>query len=426
MVSRSILYTIITGDHSGVVPKLVSPPPLVFQSTPDADLHEDKWMTYASHCSTPADTTGLSSRNAHAALVTPSVDKKYEKIKILTSRRKTQLAGSIARIPTDKDVLAERGSASNNHKGHQFYWRLILELRTEYINLGKRGSTQKKNLAMYVANRVFENGGRFLMRADKDSPWYEMSDKAYIEKIQTALRDEKNIAESAREYAKHNFPEVYGRFIVLQQTKKDKSSKGRESKKVAPRFVQPSGRHDLSDDGSRIVEGEGSSTAPPPWLEQSPPGFMAEDPNAQGADALSSDVRQQEQIDMLASHPPFWDWHPGDDDITFSTHLLDDNNKATLGTMASPLASDHDDLDLSHSWIPDGIFCPFLDGGSSSLTVGSPCSTNAATAVLSPFHASDTRAFVPIRQESTKALFGDGHDDDVRPFRLAPRTRSDT
>jgi hypothetical protein len=516
-MNRSISSTSFPETHSSVAaapPKqLVSPSPFVFQSISHVGLEDD------ARCTTPLTITVHLSRDAHGdnedngtsatrvAVVTPPAERK-SKITRRTpmSRRKTQReGGSIAMIPTDKDVLAERGSASNNHKGHKFYWRLIVELRTEYISLGKRGNKQKKKeLAWNVANRVFENGGRFLMRADKDSPWYEMLDDAYIDKIQNALREEKNIAESAREYAKNNFPEVYGKFIALQQAKKDRFE-GRESKKAVPRkrckrkpavaaavplkgLVQPDGRRKhitaessvvtgkvlrrsrrrhfstkhqpvnffkpvpvpfkfpspKCEDGSRMVQGKGSSDVPPPWLERnrsvhrdaaaadacssSSIDVLADDVNmtsrvGEGADLSSSDVHQQEEMAALVSHIPLLDFHSGsliDQDIAIAKPPLEDRDITTLGMMASPSALDPHNLDYLHSWIPNGVVCSFFDGESSCLTsletmTDFACSTEAVAAILSPFHNNDarnrdTRPSVPIRHVSMEA-FGERYDD---------------
>jgi hypothetical protein len=52
-----------------------------------------------------------------------------------------------------------------------------------------------------------------------------MNEDAFLEKIQTALREEKNIPKSMREYAKINHPDVYNRFCALQSIKKKKESK---------------------------------------------------------------------------------------------------------------------------------------------------------------------------------------------------------
>ena len=145
------------------------------------------------------------------------------------------------RNPTHKDVLAERGSASNKHTiAHDFYWMHILAIRSEYLRLvGIRNTAeirqQKKQVARKVAVAIFKNGGRFLTRENKKSHWRDMNEDAFLEKIQTALREEKNIPKSMREYAKINHPDVYNRFCDLQESiKKKKESKVVTSPKRPP------------------------------------------------------------------------------------------------------------------------------------------------------------------------------------------------
>jgi len=115
------------------------------------------------------------------------------------------------RIPMEKDVLAERGSASNSHKGNEFYWMQVIMSRAKYLELGKEGNEKKKReFAEEVAKQVENNGGRFLTRDKKVSPhWYEMDRKEVIEKIQTALREVKNIPAPVRDFAKKNHKKVY-------------------------------------------------------------------------------------------------------------------------------------------------------------------------------------------------------------------------
>ena len=175
------------------------------------------------------------------AVVSPHLDRYPLKVPKNTSKKsKVKRMLSTPMIPTDQDVLAERGAASNNHKiAHDFYWTQIMDHRMEYLNLGKNTDywtrSQKRLVALKVAQRIFSNGGRFLTREKRD--WYEMKEEAYIEKIQTALREEKNIPESLREYAKNNHKKVYFRFCELQKRLKEDSPKRNLKKKAALRVM---------------------------------------------------------------------------------------------------------------------------------------------------------------------------------------------
>jgi len=122
----------------------------------------------------------------------------------------------LARRPTAKDVLAERGASSNEHPGNARYWEIIIRLRKLYLDAGKDGN--KREIAEEVIKEVHGYGGSFLKRDRKRSPyWYEMDSTEQITKIQNALREVKNIPESVQDYAKRNHYEVYELFQAAKK-----------------------------------------------------------------------------------------------------------------------------------------------------------------------------------------------------------------
>jgi len=113
-------------------------------------------------------------------------------------------------FPRDVDVKAERGSGTQGHPGNLRYWKIIIENRKRYRDLGIKGNElQKKKIVEEVAKRVHKVGGRFLRREKGDPHWYEMESKERTEKIQNALREVKNIPEPLRDFARIEHPEVY-------------------------------------------------------------------------------------------------------------------------------------------------------------------------------------------------------------------------
>eukprot|EP00934_Nitzschia_sp_Nitz4_P002676 Nitzschia sp. Nitz4//scaffold204_size40132//28779//29816//NITZ4_007546-RA/size40132-processed-gene-0.18-mRNA-1//1//CDS//3329541485//2666//frame0 len=88
----------------------------------------------------------------------------------------------------DRDVLAGRGGAANNHPGNLVYWTKVLEVRAVYKAAGPRDSTTKTLIAKEVFDFVHKIGGRFLERAKTRALFVQSDDRA-LEKIKQACRD---------------------------------------------------------------------------------------------------------------------------------------------------------------------------------------------------------------------------------------------
>ena len=91
-----------------------------------------------------------------------------------------------------RDVVFGRGGHAVHNPGNGFLLEAVKAHSPEYKWLGKdRAGKQKKTyIVQLVAAMIQARGGRFLLRQQKDAPWYEASEKKVHEKISHMLRDQ--------------------------------------------------------------------------------------------------------------------------------------------------------------------------------------------------------------------------------------------
>ena len=90
------------------------------------------------------------------------------------------------------DVLSGRGSYINTHAGNGYFRSVINEHRRTYLN--SKWQTRRE-IAKYIVSSIRSRGGRFLKQVNEEngkfSLWYEIGDKAAIDKTTQALRQMK-------------------------------------------------------------------------------------------------------------------------------------------------------------------------------------------------------------------------------------------
>lgn len=117
--------------------------------------------------------------------------KKLKKLQNLEKTRKINRAKMIPGGPCctlqDNDAMLERGGKNNQHPGSQ---RLLGMVRAmcEIYEGGSRA--EKSRIIQCIMEGFKSSGGRFLIREDKDSNWYEVMDKPVRDKLGHMLRDQ--------------------------------------------------------------------------------------------------------------------------------------------------------------------------------------------------------------------------------------------
>jgi hypothetical protein len=117
-------------------------------------------------------------------------------------------------VPTEVDVLCEKGTRSTNHPGNQCYLKEVKKFCLLYkcfhikrdneddepIKLPDGvvsfNNTQKRKLSLAMVSFVHNRGGRFLRR-DSKKQWYVVDDKIACAKAAQALRDDNDAKKRA-------------------------------------------------------------------------------------------------------------------------------------------------------------------------------------------------------------------------------------
>eukprot|EP00980_Cylindrotheca_fusiformis_P016636 scaffold4979_cov73-Cylindrotheca_fusiformis.AAC.8 len=93
-------------------------------------------------------------------------------------------ADGLTIVPTENDVLMERGRASFNHAGSRWFSWYCSTLVADYRS---SSSTHRRLMIKVVLDRFREDGVRFLKRVDRNSPWEVVTDERAIkDKIRRA------------------------------------------------------------------------------------------------------------------------------------------------------------------------------------------------------------------------------------------------
>lgn len=98
--------------------------------------------------------------------------------------------------PLDNDVLFGRGGMTNSHPGNRRFRDVISLHRPDYIRAQKM---DKPSVAAKIvrAMRSGPMGGRFLKKKD-DGKWYDVGDRAAMEKTSQGLRERTNAEKRQR------------------------------------------------------------------------------------------------------------------------------------------------------------------------------------------------------------------------------------
>ena len=87
--------------------------------------------------------------------------------------------------PSESDVLCARGGAALKHSGNLNYRELVRRQQPLYATCLK---SDKIKISRSIVAAIREEGGRFL-KQDKKGTWFDIGDKAAIEKTSQALRE---------------------------------------------------------------------------------------------------------------------------------------------------------------------------------------------------------------------------------------------
>lgn len=88
-------------------------------------------------------------------------------------------------VVNDKDVLLGRGGVTNTHLGNKKFRSFVRELQQEYVNAPK---LKKADIALRVVNKVYIQGGRFLVETQAGK-WEEVSKERARKKTSQTLRE---------------------------------------------------------------------------------------------------------------------------------------------------------------------------------------------------------------------------------------------
>mmetsp|Transcript_16961 Transcript_16961/g.25664 ORF Transcript_16961/g.25664 Transcript_16961/m.25664 type:complete len:287 (-) Transcript_16961:60-920(-) len=88
-------------------------------------------------------------------------------------------------VVNDKDVLLGRGGVTNTHPGNKKFRSFVRELQQEYVNAPK---LKKADIALRVVNKVYLQGGRFLVETQAGK-WEEVSKERARKKTSQTLRE---------------------------------------------------------------------------------------------------------------------------------------------------------------------------------------------------------------------------------------------
>ena len=91
-------------------------------------------------------------------------------------------------VPTENDVMADRGARTNLHPGNIPYWRSILAHRETYRE--SRTDEEKHTVALGIVDSIKRRNGRFLQKEKEvGERWFVLPDNIVTFKVKQALRD---------------------------------------------------------------------------------------------------------------------------------------------------------------------------------------------------------------------------------------------